>query len=778
MLAAGSVAFLAGILLLHRLPALPPPGALAGVAGLAAVAAAGAAALALRGRRVPAAALALPAVAAAGFAWDLADALAGRARVLDPALEGRELVVEGTVAGLPEQRPAGVRFRFRPARVVDARTGAVVEPPGDLRLVWFGRPPRLVPGERWRLRVRLRRPAGLFNPGGFRYEDWLHRHRYAGTGYVRGGGHRLAPARGHHADRLRLHLRERLRAALAREGTPLAGPLTALALGDRSAMTPEQWAVLRATGTGHLMAISGLHVGLVAGMALAACAGLWRRVPWLARRWPARLPASLAGLAAGAGYAALAGFSVPTRRALVMLAVGLAVLATGRGRSAAHALGLALLAVLLLDPRAVLDPGLWLSFGAVALILLAAAPRPAPPRAVALVRVQWALALGLAPLTLAGFQQASLAGLGVNLVAIPWTGLAVVPPLLAGTLALGLGLPGGTALAGLAAAALETLWRLLEWAAALPGAQWLAPAPPLVAVALAVAAGVFALLPRALPGRALWPLLLLPLLAFRPPRPPPGEAWITALDVGQGLAAVVRTHAHALLYDTGARMGQLDTGAAAVVPFLRRAGVGALDVLVLSHGDLDHRGGLTAVRAALPVRRLLTGAPARVPEGEPCRAGTAWTWDGVRFEILHPRRPRRGNDGSCVLRVSAGGTVALLPGDLEARGERLLLAAGGDLRADLLLSPHHGSAGASTPPFVRAVRPRWVVHAAGRRNRYRFPRPATVARYGALGARQLVTGTTGAVRFVLSPQGLRGPWCARDAGRRFWHRTGGCGERH
>ena len=774
MLAAGSVAFLAGILLLHHLPALPPAGALGLAAGLAATAAG--AAFALRRRRVRAAALALCAAAAAGFAWALADALAGRARALDPALEGRDLVLEGTVAGLPEPRPAGVRFRFRPARVVDAATGAVVALPGDVRLAWFGRPPPLVPGERWRLRARLRRPAGFFNPGGFRYEDWLHRHRYAAMGYVRGGGRRLVPARGHRIDRLRLHLRERLRAALGPGGTALLGPLTALALGDRSGMTPAQWAVLRATGTGHLMAISGLHVGLVAGMALAACAGLWRRVPWLARRWPARLPASLAGLAAGAGYAALAGFSVPTRRALVMLAVGLAVLATGRGRSAAHALGLALLAVLLLDPRAVLDPGLWLSFGAVAVIVLAAAPRPRAARVAALVRVQWALGLALAPLTLAGFQQASVAGLAVNLVAIPWTGLLVVPPLLAGTLALGLGLPGGAALAGLAAAALDTLWRLLEWAAGLPGAQWLAPAPPLWAVAPAVAGAVLALLPRALPGQALWPLFLLPLLAVRPPRPPPGEAWITALDVGQGLAVVVRTHAHALLYDTGGRVGQLDAGSAAVVPFLRQAGIRALDAVVVSHGDLDHRGGLDAVRAALPVRRLLTGVPTRLPEAEPCLAGTAWRWDGVRFEILHPRRPRRGNDGSCVLRVATGATAALLPGDLEARGERALLrrAAAGALRADLLLAPHHGSAGASSAAFVRAVRPRWVVHAAGYRNRYRFPRPATVARYGALGAHQLVTGSAGAVRFVLSPDGLRGPRCARAAARRFWHRPGAC----
>ncbi len=774
MLAAGSVAFLAGVLLLHRLPAVPAPGWLAAV-GLLALLTALAAGRLWGPRPRAALALALAAWTAAGFARALADALRWEAAALPPALEGRDLVLEGVVAGLPEPRPHGVRFRYRPERVTAPGAGRALPVPGELRLAWFGRPPPLAPGERWRLTVRLKRPAGFMNPGGFRYEDWLYRHGFAGTGYVRGGS-RLTQPQGHHVDRLRQRLRARLRAALG--GHPLTGPLTALALGDRSAMTPGQWATLRATGTGHLMAISGLHVGLVAGLALALAAWCWARVPMLAHRWPARGPAAVAGLAAGGAYAALAGFSVPTQRALVMLAVGLAALAWGRGRAPARALGLALIAVLAISPRAVLDPGLWLSFGAVALILMALARRPRPGPLWGALRVQTALALGLAPLSLALFQQAPLAGAAANLAAVPWVGLAVVPPLLAGTAALGLELPGGESLVRLAAAALSVLWAGLDWAATLPWVQWLRPAPPPWTVALAAAGAGLALAPRGLPGRALWPAFLVPLLAARPPAPPPGEAWITVLDVGQGLAVLVRTRHHALLYDSGGRVGQLDAGAAAVVPFLRQAGVSALDVVMVSHGDLDHRGGLGAVRAALPVGRILTGVPWQVRDGLPCRAGQAWTWDGVRFEVLHPAHPLRGNDGSCVLRVRTGAAAALLPGDLEARGERSLLRRAGPqaLRADLLVAPHHGSAGASTPAFVAAVRPRWVVHAAGYRNRYRFPRPATVARYAAAGARQLVTGEAGAVRFALSAAGLRGPWCHRSAVRRFWHRpgTGAC----
>ena len=714
----------------------------------------------------------LPVWLAAGYLWSLlvASHLLGQALPAD--LEGRDLIIEGRIAGLPVRAERRLRFEFD---VEEARTqGQPVAVPQRVRLNWYGQPPPLVPGEPWRLKVRLKRPHGFLNPGGFDYEAWLFRHRIRATGYVRKDAlnRRLGPPRGEGLQRWRKGIRYRLAAVLP---TPAGAMVRALVMGDRSAITPAQWEVMRRTGTTHLMAISGLHIGLVAGLAFFLGQRLWRfsgrGMLWL----PAPGAGAVLALLAAVGYAGLAGFSVPTQRALIMVAVVMLALLLGRPVQPSRTLALALLLVLILDPLAVLAAGFWLSFGAVAIIFYGLAGRTGRiPRWRQALRVQWWISLGLFPLLVLFFQQASLVAPPANLVAVPLVGLLVVPLALTGTLLLGLVPPLGTALLALSSGILESVFRGLTWLGDAPLGQLHLAAISPGAVVLAGLGVVLLMLPRGLPGR--WPglILFLPLLLGEAPRPNSGQAWFTLLDVGQGLAAVVQTRHHTLVFDTGPRFGpNFDAGRAVVVPFLRQAGVRQVDTLIVSHGDRDHIGGVESLLAAMPARRILSSVPDKLRQYDVarCREGQRWDWDGVRFRILHPagNGGRRRNDASCVLQVTAGPDVLLLTGDIEKPAERDLLRRMPDaLRATVLVAPHHGSNTSSTAEFIRAVAPRQVLFPVGYRNRYRFPAARVTARYDAAGIQRFDTAKGGAIALQLG-EGDRTVRLQRRTARRYWH---------
>mgnify|MGYP001563585360 CR=1 FL=1 len=710
-------------------------------------------------------------------AWFLAGALYAHFRAgeilsvgLDPAVEGSTLTVDGSVASLPEQKGEVLRFNFQ----LGSDSGSGLVSGTRVRLGWYHHAPTLVPGERWRLRVRLKRPVGFMNPGSFDYEGWLFQHRLRATGYVvaGAGNERLQPAGHWRPDHWRFLLRERIHAALP--DNRFRSLIVALALGDQSAISAQAWTLLSRTGTNHLLAISGLHIGLVAALALFAVRWIWPRLGRAALLMPAPWAGAAAGFLAAMFYSALAGFSIPTQRSMIMILVGLGATVC-RPVGLSYALALVMLLVLLLDPFSVLAPGFWLSFLAVAWIGWGMHGRVGKGTLWdRWGRVQVVVSLGLAPALAFWFQQLSVAGVVANLIAIPWVSFVTVPLVLAGSLLLWVAPVMGTGLLRLADGSLSLLWPFLELISRNEFAIFnVAP----VSVAAVIGAGLGAailLLPRGVPGRWLGCFWMLPLLVPNSAPPGPGVLQLALLDVGQGLAAVVRTRRHTLLFDTGPQFGpDFNAGSAVVVPWLRQTGIKKLDVLVVSHGDNDHIGGLESIRDALPVDRLLTSVPERVRGGNvvPCRAGQRWDWDGISFSILHPEGEDQlqGNNASCVLHISNNGQGILLTGDIEREAESFLVRRYAEkLRASIVVVPHHGSRTSSTSAFVQTVQARYALHPAGFRNRFGFPKPDIMQRYQQHGAINLDTGRNGALEFVIDETGVHYS-AQRWSARRFWH---------
>lgn len=718
-----------------------------------------------------------------GVFWAAGFAHVRLSEQLPEHLEGRDIRLGGIIVSLPSRTERGLKFDFE----VDQAAKPTDRFPSRIQLSWFdsgfyGKAPlyplpELHPGQRWDLTVRLKRPHGNVNPAGFDQEAWLLENNIRATGYVReDSGNRLLGTEtrfGTLVESARERVLTRIRTVLAER--PLSGVIQALAVGEQRAIPASQWQVFQRTGVNHLMSISGIHVTMLSSLAYALIFGLWRRSTLLTLSLPAHKAAALAGAMTALGYAWLSGYGIPTQRTLYMLSIVALALWTGRAGNVLSVLNFALLAVLLLDPWAVMSAGFWLSFGAVAVILFAGAGRIGRMHWLAeWGRVQWAVTLGLIPLLLALFQQVSLVSPIANALAIPLVSLVVTPLSLLGAL-----LPLDFLL--LAAQWIMAMGMdFLTWLSALPVAVWEQHAPPRWATGLAIAGVIWLLLPRGFPARWLGLIWFAPVFLVMPPAPEQDELWVEVLDVGQGLAAVVRTQHHALLYDTGSHFGMdSDAGSRIIVPYLRAAGVRRLDGLIVSHDDIDHSGGALSVLQAIPVSWLASSLPETSPvkagadASISCHAGQTWAWDGVRFEVLHPGLASyaltvKDNDRSCVLKASSRFGSILLTGDIEATSEGELLRRDAEaLRADILLVPHHGSLTSSTPGFVRAVKPDAAIFTSGYRNRFGHPKDEVLERYRAHGASIWRTDTQGALDVQFGHDGIRLTG-QRQRQRRYW----------
>ncbi|MBS0591529.1 MAG: DNA internalization-related competence protein ComEC/Rec2 [Proteobacteria bacterium] len=689
-----------------------------------------------------------------GAVWTMWRADAALSARLPVALEGVDVIVTGSVLGLPREQDGSARFDLLIHNA--ERDGDPVPVSGKLRLNWYDTAPTIAPCTQWRLHVRLKRPRGLVDPGAFDFERYALSEGIVATGYVREDAINAAiGTRTFCADGFRQRISLGIAATLG--AGPQSDVLRALAFGDQQAMDEREWNVARSTGIPHLIAISGLHIALFAGFGVLLVRGVWKRMPRLTLRWPAPRIEAIASLTFALAYAAISGLGLPTRRALFMIGVLLAANLVRRARAPVHGLAFAVIALLALDPLCVLSAGFWLSFMGVAWLMFCLGGRGQRHRWWHdMISAQGVATIGLLPLTIWFFGQSSLIGPIANLLAVPVVCFIVLPLGVSGAVLQSSVPVLGVPLLKLAGVALQWLWWALERMASWPGAMWYFPEPSAWALVLAMLGAAWLLMPRGIPLRVVGIALFLPLLVPARSELAEGEFEALLLDVGQGLSVVVRTRDHALVYDAGARFPSgFDLGEVAVVPALRARGVDQIDRLIVSHGDNDHAGGAAAVLAAFPHAAVSSGEPERLPmPAAQCLAGEVWQWNGVTFRVVHPHVPlvTKDNDRCCVLEVRTGDDALVLTGDITTAVEGEVVAALGARAAHTVVTvPHHGSKTSSSASFIDALRPQLALVSSGYRNHFNHPNPAIVARYRHAGVPLLDTPESGFIALRFSP---------------------------
>ena len=699
-------------------------------------------------------------------------------------LPWRDMVVTGRIASLPQFTDNRVRFEFA-VNTLAALHSPELERPSQvrkLRISWYGFPKdaRILPGQKWRFKIRAFRPHSFINPNGFDYEGWMFQRGIQGNGYVRGEAALLESPRGYLFSRLRLTVRQKIDELNA--SSTAKSIITALMIGDRSHFTDETWQVLFRTGTSHLIAISGLHISLVGGLIF------WLIFLFLKRISLFQIPP----LAASACitlfciwiYAFSVGLSLPTQRAAIMLSIFLFSLIFMRRPDLLLSYVIALAAVLLGQPLSGFNGGFYLSFAAVAVVLLSSrhffnqysedAKGKFFHYCKQLILLQFILVLCLAPWTLLFFNAFSPLGLLINLAAIPLTSFILMPWIL-GTWLLLFSIPSlGQHSLQLLAEVMDLLSLLLRKAAALDWAIVHLPQPHLLLIILAViGSAVWLFQPR--PYFYFLGLLFFAPVFFSPSSAPSeGTVRITFLDVGQGLAVHLRTTHHNLLYDAGPRYSAgFDAGSDIIAPYLHSYGLTRLDRIIISHYDMDHRGGLEGLLQHIKADELMFNfkfSDGRKRKTIPCSAIQQWMWDGVSFQVLHPATDYVGqnrNNKSCVILVTTGDNKLLLTGDIEMEVEKLLHNK--KLRVNILQVPHHGSASSSHPQWIESLDPDYAVFSAGYGNPFSHPATEVMERYINLGSIPLVSWQTGAIEFDMNAEKVVYTGGERLHNKRYWH---------
>lgn len=755
-----------------------------------------------------------------GISWAGAYAHYRLSEQLTPDLVGKELELTGVITSLPTRSPQGWHFQFQRDTATDEVGQISASIPHKLAVSWFDHPNNptqvsgLQPGQRWRFTLKFKPIHGNANPFGFDYEAWMLEQGLRASASVRINNDVSASKQASLIDdfvwspdnlveRSRSALRERLhRALLANGDSTYAGVLIALVIGDQSEIGQSNWTIFNRTGIGHLVSISGLHITMIAGM-FAACFGfLWRRSFYLGRDWPLLMPVRkvmvLSAALAALVYVALAGFGVPAQRTLYMLSVVALAVWTGRMGQASQILCAALWIVLLLDPWAVLWSGFWLSFAAVGMLLYVSEAAHSPQHQVmpepnsasvhgrgdtpslptgamsplwqklkqqllGAARAQYAITLGLVPLTLFLFSQISLLSPIANAIAIPLISFVVTPLALLGSV---LPLPLAQAVLAFAHASMAYLVDILQYLSVSRVAVWSAPQPSWWMLILAMLGLLWMLAPRAWPARLLGVFCCLPMLANPVTAPQLKQFQVTAFDVGQGTALLIETAQHRLLYDSGpGQSDESNAGLRVILPYLQGRGIHQLDEMVISHADSDHSGGALSLMKGMKIHMLRTSLAdgheivKTASQHQRCIAGQSWEWDGVHFEFLHPvpviytSDKWKTNALSCTLKISNGLHSLLLAGDIGAvQEDELVNSIPQRLQASVLLVPHHGSGTSSTPAFIEAVRPRYALYQFGYLNRYHHPKPEVWQRYLDFGVIPLRTDTSGAITLQFGEQ--------------------------
>lgn len=701
-----------------------------------------------------------------GLLWAIYFASIRIADRLPEQLQGQHLPVTGKVVGLPQYDERRVRFDL-----------AISKPknhfPKKIRVSWFVPEQEILPGQTWELTVKLKKPHGRFNPGTFDYERWLFIQNIGAVGYVRNKPEPRLIGEDllwQNFSTLRQHIANNLNALVGE--ADFIGIIKALTLGERSDISQKQWEVFRKTGTIHLLAISGLHIGLISGLVYFLVLQISIRLKVISPQ----IIAAISAISIAIFYSALAGFSLPTQRALLMLSMVMLTRIWQRNILPGNTLALTLFAILLVDPLAVLSVGFWLSFLAVALIIYSLAGRLGK---IGFwqggLKIHWITALGLAPLLLFYFQQVSIISPLANFITVPVISLLIVPLCLLAVILMFVSLDLARPVFELVDNILHILWEVLIEMSELPFAVLTIPSPPFYIIALALAGVFVLLLPRGMPGRYLGWVLLFPLVFVEVDKPEIGDVTMTLLDVGQGLSTVIETAQHVLVFDTGAKYSNhYDMGNAVVLPFLSSKGIDNIDLLLISHGDNDHVGGAYSILEQINVEQILTSVPEIFTNHDPtgCKTGQSWIWDQVRFEILSPIHGlfTEENDNSCVLKVSFNQGSILLTGDIEQSAEDWLVNnMEHQLKNTILIAPHHGSKTSSSLAFLKQVDADIILIPAGYKNRFSFPHKMVLERYKNINTPWLNVADEGAI-IVEAEKDLLVVKSARKEQGKYWNK--------
>lgn len=676
-----------------------------------------------------------------GFAWGLY--VCHSQWILPNELEGKNVTITGYIASIPAHTKIGETFLF----------SAVMAKKALIKLSYRNPNTQLKPGDKWKLTVRLKHIHGVMNPGGFDYEAWALQEGIDAQGYVvTKGENKLIDSHWYHTplNRFRAYLQNKIETNLPVSTT--SPWINALIVGERHNIDSDSWEVLRKTGTNHLMAIAGLHIGLVASFFYFLIYQVWRRIPYLVLKMPAQHAGAIASLLIALIYAGLSGFSLPAERACIMLMVFIIFLLSRRQLLSWHAWSTALLIVLLLNPMSVLSESFWLSFGAVALIIYGVSGRLAEHGLWwKWGRIQWVLSVGLIPLGLWLFQQCSFISFIANSIAIPWMGFLILPLCLFGGCVIIFSQQVGHWILIFADKLLTLLWKVLFYLSQVSWGSWYHTAPHIIWIVIGCIGVLLLLFPAGFRGRYLGFIWLMPMFLCHPALLKEGDVIFTLLDVGQGLSAVLQTKNHVLVYDAGSKLN-IDMGESVVIPFLHTLNIKTVDKLVISHGDNDHIGGAYAIIRNMKVKEIQTSVPERFSRATYCLQGQSWEWDHVTFQYLYPTQDKLNldNNSSCVLRITASNHSILLTGDIEKLAEQALVKSNLDLSAYILVAPHHGSKTSAEESFIEAVHPHYVLYPVGYRNRYHFPNLGVINKYNELGSLQFDTATYGAIKFKIS----------------------------
>lgn len=689
------------------------------------------------------------AISLAGCSWFLL--YAGLTLTILPAqLENKPLVVKGFIKTMPCIKNKITTFVFETTQIEEKSCRF------NLQLYWRDIQKCRV-GEKWQLLINIKRPHSLMNLGSFDLEKSYFQKKIQASGTIINAvcNKKLESATARYPI-------EQLRAKILENVSKLKsetffGIILALTIGVTDYITSEQWQVFRATGTNHLVAISGLHIGLLASLFATITGWLWGRVPHAPLYLPTRKLQLMVGAMMATGYGVLSGFAPSTQRALIMLYVFLAGLFLNRKVSTFQSLLLSLGIIILFDPLAILSLGFWLSFLAVGCLIFGLNYR------IGEInwwwrwgQPQWVVAIGMMPALIGFFGQISLLSFVANIIAIPIFSFIIIPLSLVGVSILLISLPVGSAILKIALWILNLLWQFLDKLSSLTCFIIKYSFATTLHHWLAKLAGVITLLPQGLLSKMMTFCWWLVCYSWSAAPLAPGQLQLVVFDVGQGLATLIRTEKHTLVFDTGVKTSDdFDIGKTVILPYLLAKGIKKIDVMVISHGDNDHIGGAKSILEELPVAKVMTSVPKRFkPEAAFCNEGLQWRWDGVAFKFLSPPTglSLKGNNMSCVLKVTAKSTGILLTGDIEQKAEHLLIKVHAkELKSDILVVPHHGSKTSSGNDFLNAVMPSYAIFSYGYLNRYHHPDSLVIKRYLARKITVFDTVHSGAITMTFAP---------------------------